>query len=169
MLRQFTSIRRQLLSIHGCIWCWCHTTFRHRQINVQTTAAQISIRGPRKFIIFGESGGSGRLTTTCRWSVRLAYRTRGGSCFIHFSCSHPSSESCTKYYYYVLRTIHRIYLPSVELMLFSELTIGFDPRYFVPLLHLPLASASKHCQKAGKWGDMAKGERLEAGTLALLV
>ena len=50
----------------------------------------------------------------------------------------------------VLRTIHRIYLPSVELMLFSELTIGFDPRYFVPLLHLPLASASKHCQKAGK-------------------
>ena len=23
--------------------------------------------------------------------------------------------------------------------------VGFDPRYFVPLLHLPVASASKHC------------------------
>ena len=62
----------------------------------------------------------------------------GGSFFVHFSSSHPSSESRTKYYYYVLRTIRRIYLPSVE-------SVGFDPRYFVPLLHLPVASASKHC------------------------
>ena len=27
----------------------------------------------------------------------------------------------------------------------TELANGFDPRYFVPLLHLPMASASKHC------------------------
>ena len=30
-------------------------------------------------------------------------------------------------------------------MMFSEQTIGFDSRYFVALLHLPTASASKHC------------------------
>jgi hypothetical protein len=29
--------------------------------------------------------------------------------------------------------------------MFFEQTVGFDPRYFVPLLHLPMASASKHC------------------------
>ena len=89
LLRQFRQLNRQLLTMHeyvfhtkirsyalatkifknnediriGYIWCCCHTSFRHRQINVQTKAAQISIRGPRKFLIFGESGGSGRLTT----------------------------------------------------------------------------------------------------------
>ena len=35
----------------------------------------------------------------------------------------------------------------------AELTIGFDSRYFVPLLHLPMASASKHCL----WQVMGKG------------
>ena len=30
-------------------------------------------------------------------------------------------------------------------MMSAELTIGFDSRYFVPHLHLPVASASKHC------------------------
>ena len=46
-------------------------------------------------------------------------------------------------------------------MMFYELTIGFDPRYFVPLLHLPAASASKHCLRQGMRleikGDEAKG------------
>ena len=44
-LRQFTSIRCQFLSIHGYIWCWCHTSFWHRQINVQFTAAQMWFDG----------------------------------------------------------------------------------------------------------------------------
>ena len=35
--------------------------------------------------------------------------------------------------------------PFGRIVMLSELTIGFDPRYFVPLLHLPMASASKHC------------------------
>ena len=39
-LRQFTSIRCQFLSIHGYIWCWCHTSFWHRQINVQNISRQ---------------------------------------------------------------------------------------------------------------------------------
>lgn len=34
--------------------------------------------------------------------------------------------------------------PFGRIVIFSELTYGFDPRYFVPLMHLPLASASKH-------------------------
>ena len=40
-LRQFSSIRCQLLSIHEYIWCCCHITFRHRQINVQNIAANV--------------------------------------------------------------------------------------------------------------------------------
>ena len=40
-LRQFTSIRCQFLSIHEYIWCWCHTSFWHRQINVQNIAANV--------------------------------------------------------------------------------------------------------------------------------
>lgn len=39
-LRQFTSIRCQFLSIHDYIWCWCHTSFCHRQINVQNISRQ---------------------------------------------------------------------------------------------------------------------------------
>ena len=35
----------------------------------------------------------------------------------------------------------------------AELTFGFDSRYFVSLLHLPMASASKHCL----WQGMGKG------------
>ena len=56
----------------------------------------------------------------------------------------------------VLRTFHRISLPPVEHWCSAEQTIGFDPRYFVPLLHLPLATASKHCLWQGM-GDKAKG------------
>ena len=72
--------------------------------------------------------------------------------------------------YYVLRTFLRTSLPPVEFTMFfehftgfislrskvwcsAELTIGFDSRYFVPLMHLPMAAASKHCL----WQGMGKG------------
>lgn len=73
----------------------------------------------------------------------------------YFGCSSNLSSNLSPYgrVYYVLRTFHWIYLPSVEGMMFSELTFGFDSRYFVPLLHLPMASASKHCL----WQGMGKG------------
>ena len=49
------------------------------------------------------------------------------------------------------RTSHQIVLQCS-----SERTIGFDPRYFVPLLHLPVAAASKYCLWQGI-GDKVKG------------
>ena len=110
----------------------------HWQIIVQNIAAQILIRGPRKFLIFGESGGSGRLTTTCRWSVRLAYRTRCGSFLSTYlmSCSSRTSHQ-------IVLQCSSNHLPNISpfgrIVIFSELFCGFDPRYFVPLMHLPLA------------------------------
>ena len=35
--------------------------------------------------------------------------------------------------------------PFGRIAMLSELFFGFDSRYFVPLLHLPMASASKYC------------------------
>ena len=59
----------------------------------------------------------------------------------------------------VLRTIHRIYLPSVELMMFYRT----DQRFWPALLRTAPASAFGSCVKTlPAAGDGRKGERLEA-------
>ena len=66
----------------------------------------------------------------------------------YFRCSSNLSMDLSPFgrIYYVLRTFHRIDLPSVELLMFSEQNIGFDSRYLyrscICLRHLRQNTAS---------------------------
>ena len=72
-----------------------------------------------------------------------------------FQCSSnlSSNLSPSGRVYYVLRTIHCIYLPSVELMMFCRT----DYRFWLALLCIAPASAFAAASKHGLWQGMGKG------------
>ena len=108
------------------IWCLCHTTFRHRQINVQTHS--------RSNVIW-------RLLF-CPFLLLSSFVRE----------PHQIIFYVLRTILDVLRTFHCIYLPSVEGMMFCRTLLWFWPA----LLRIAPASASQLRQNTASGREWAR-------------